>query len=132
MRRSYVDTSAFRSPYSAPTLTLTGVGAWPPGRSYYSIANFLAPYEDFMLNPQSLFGLGAEAVPQEALMRLPPKFRRYVVSGEPIGTFRRDLSAAGAQVPRLVYGLLMVGAGYMGYRSYKHWKKRRRGKKGKG
>lgn len=127
MRRVYADTSAFRSPYSSPNLTLTGLGAaWPPGRSYQDVSHFVAPYRTGMFQSNQLFGLG-DTMPQQTIARLPPELQRYVVSGEPMGTFRRDLSAASSQVPRWAYAILMVGTGYMGYRSYKAWKKARKG-----
>jgi len=69
MRRAYVDVSHFRSPYDAPGLTLTGLGAavipsnWPGGRSYYDVSRFRAPYQDGYFQSNSFFGLGAEVAP---------------------------------------------------------------------
>ncbi len=69
MRRAYVDVSHFRSPYDAPGLTLTGLGAavipsnWPGGRSYYDVSRFRAPYQDGYFQSNSFFGLGATVTP---------------------------------------------------------------------
>lgn len=66
MRRAYIDVSHFRSPYDAPGLTLTGLGAaaipgnWPGGRSYYDVSRFRAPYQDGYFQSNDLFGLGED------------------------------------------------------------------------
>lgn len=63
VRRVYVDPSDFRAPFDSPNLTLTGLGEalvknWKPGRSYYNISNFRAPYDQHYFQDNSLFGLG--------------------------------------------------------------------------
>ena len=78
MRRAYVDVSHFRSPYDAPGLTLTGLGAaaipanWPGGRSYYDVSRFRAPYQDGYFQSNSFFGLGATVTPAPPPPPTPP------------------------------------------------------------
>ena len=66
MRRAYVDTSHFRSPFDSPTLTLTGLGdplirEWPRGRSYADISHFRAPYIQGYFQDNTLFGVEPDA-----------------------------------------------------------------------
>lgn len=71
MRRTYVDTSDFRSPLDAATLQGLGVYGseilhFPKtGRSYYSIAHYRAPYAESYFQDNDLFGV-------PSLNELPP------------------------------------------------------------
>ena len=122
-RHVYVDPSKFRAPLNYPNLTLTGLGEaltgkWPPGRSYVDVSRFQVPYLDYYFQKNSLFGLGDPA-PSE---NLPPDFQSYLRTGAPMSTVRRDLGSALAQVPRVVWGILALGAGYMTYKAHKIYK----------
>lgn len=130
MIRGYVDTSKFRGPYAAPGLMMSGLGsAWPARRQMYDVSNFMAPYDEYYFQDNQLLGLGAAAQVSDAeLAAMPDEVRRYLVTGEPMGTLRRDLGAASAQIPRWTWAILMVGGGYMTYRSYQAWKKARAAK----
>lgn len=125
MNRVYADVSNFRAPYDDGGLTLTGLGAaWPAGRSYHDVSNYRAPYDSGYFQSNSLFGLGGvQHIPESELRIMPPKVQRYIRSGEPVGTFRRDMGAASAQIPRLVWGLGGAAALALGYFSYKRHKK---------
>ena len=121
----YVDPSKFRAPLNYPNLTLTGLGEdlrskWPAGRSYVDVSRFQAPYLDYYFQNNQLFGLGANAVGIPA--KIPPDFDTYLKTGAPMSTVRRDLGSALAQVPRIAWGLLALGAGYMTYKAHKLYK----------
>lgn len=128
-RHVYVDPSKFRAPLNYPNLTLTGLGNiepvvteglrrnWPSGRSYVDVSRFEAPYLDYQFQNNSLFGLGA--MPSQPL---PSTLQTYLQTGAPMSTVRRDLGSALAQVPRIVWGLLAAGAGFVTYRRYKEYK----------
>ena len=128
-RHVYVDPSKFRAPLNYPNLTLTGLGGqvvteplrknWPRGRSYVDVSRFEAPYLDYQFQNNELFGLGASAMPAQPL---PPALQAYLQTGAPMSTVRRDLGSALAQVPRIVWGLLAFGAGYVTYKRYKAYK----------
>lgn len=94
---------------------------WPRGRSYVDVSNFRAPYDKGYYQSGALQGLGALQAGLDQ-RQLPEKFRRYVVSGEKMGTFRRDLGSALNQVPRWLYGVLAVGGFGLAYLSYRRWK----------
>lgn len=122
MRRVYTSTAYFRAPFDGGSLTLTGLGSsWPRGRSYHDVSNLRAPYDSGYFQSGAMMGLGQ--LPEAEVRILPPKFQRYVRSGEPMGTFRRDLGVASAQVPRLVWGIGGALAGLMCWYSYKKFKK---------
>jgi hypothetical protein len=126
MRRVYTGIANFRAPYDDGGLTLTGLGAaWPQGRSYHDVSNYLAPYDTGYFQANALFGLGGvQRLPETEVRMLPPKVQRYVRAGEPVGTVRRDLAAASAQVPRWVWGIGAALALYLAYRSYQQHQKR--------
>lgn len=132
MRRVYTDVANFRAPYDDGGLTLTGLGAqWPRGRSYQDVSNYRAPYDAGFFQQNALFGLGGVAhVPESELRLMPPAVQRYLRFGEPVGTVRRDLGAASAQVPRWGWGLGAAAALLLTYRAYKRHEKRSR--KGRG
>lgn len=52
-------------------------------------------------------------------MPLPPALDRFLKTGAPMSSFRRDLGAATAQVPWWAYGVGGLVAFYMGYKAYK-------------
>lgn len=121
----YVDPSKFRAPLNYPNLTLTGLGlgealtaSWPNRRSYVDVSRFEAPYLDYYFQNNSLFGVG-DAAPAQPL---PAQLDAYLKTGSPMSTARRDLGSALAQVPRVVWGILALGAGYMTYKTYKLYK----------
>jgi hypothetical protein len=127
VRRVYTDVANFRAPYDGGSLTLTGLGrTWPAGRSYQDVSNYRAPYDSGYFQSNSLFGLGAVQMSEEKLRLMPVKVQRYLRSGEPVGTMRRDLGAASAQIPRLVWGASAVGASVLAYYSWKKYKRSRR------
>jgi len=122
MPHVYVDPSKFRAPLNYPNLTLTGLGEalrkdWPGGRSYVDVSRFEAPYVDYYFQNNQLFGLGAGA-PTEPL---PPALEAYLETGAPMSTVRRDLGSALAQVPRVVWGISAVLAGWVSYKAWKQW-----------
>jgi hypothetical protein len=122
-RHLYVDPSKFRAPLNYPNLTLTGLGealqkTWPKGRSYVDVSRFEAPYLSYEFQNNSLFGLG-DPMPTQPL---PDDLQSYLKTGMPMGTMKRDLGSALAQVPRLVWGIFAMGAGYMTYKVYKLYK----------
>ena len=121
MRRVYTSTAHFRAPYDGGSLTLTGLGAWPSGRSYHDVSNYRAPYDTGYFQSNSMMGLGQ--LPESEVRILPPKFQRYVRSGEPMGSFLRDMGTASAQVPRWIWGVGAAVALGMTYWSYKKFKK---------
>ena len=135
MAHRYVSTADFRAPYDAPTLALQGLGndwdrRWPRGRSYQSTANFRAPYDNGYYQNNSLFGLGAAQLPEQArllALPLPAAFQRFVTTGEPMPSWKRDLGGASAQVPRLAWGGAAVVLAGLGYWSYRSWKKKKKG-----
>lgn len=55
-------------------------------------------------------------------MPLPPALERYLQTGAPMSTFRRDLGAATAQVPRWGYALLALGAFLIAGSAYRRWR----------
>ena len=119
----YVDPSKFRAPLNYPNLTLTGLGEaltakWPGGRSYVDVSRFEAPYLDYYFQNNTLFGLGAAAPTQP----LPAQLDAYLKTGSPMSVVRRDLGSALGQVPRVLWGIFALGAGYMTYKAYKFYK----------
>jgi hypothetical protein len=50
---------------------------------------------------------------------LPEGLEAYVRTGAPMSSIKRDLGAAMAQVPRVVWGLGAVVAGYVAYKAWK-------------
>lgn len=123
MPHVYVDPSKFRAPLNYPNLTLTGLGEplqenWRPGRSYVDTSRFWAPYLSYEFQNNTLFGLGAPMPTQP----LPEQLQAFLRTGQPMSTVRRDLGSAMAQVPRVVWGALALGAGYLSYRRWKQHK----------
>lgn len=115
MKRVYASTADFRAPFDSAVLS--GMGA--VSRHYMDVANFRAGYDNGYFQDNSLFGLGA--VPPAAITQtsaLPVAFRRYVETGVPMASWRRDLGAATNQVPRWAWGLIAVGALALAYRSW--------------
>lgn len=55
---------------------------------------------------------------------LPVALERYLVSGVPMSTWKRDLGSATAQVPRVVYGALAAVAFLVAAKSYRNWRHR--------
>jgi len=125
VRRVYAEVANFRAPFDSSALTLTGLGrTWPAGRSYQDVSNYRTPYDGGYFQSNSLFGLGGvRQIPEPELRLMPPKVQRYLRSGEPVGTVRRDLGAASAQVPRLVWGAGAAGALVLAYYSYRKHKR---------
>jgi hypothetical protein len=123
-RRIYADVSDFRAPFDSPNLTLTGLGA---SRGYADISQYRQPYRQGFFQNNHLFGLGAG--PEDRKTSFPDKLRVYVDTGEEMGTVRRDLAAASAQIPRAVWFGLAGVAGLMTYLSYKKFKKENPDKK---
>jgi LPXTG-motif cell wall-anchored protein len=141
MRRVYVDVSNFRAPYDSSSLTLTGLGAWMPGRSYVDESRFRAPYAGgnylgLGTGPASGLTMAASSTKHPAALSVvrgdgaqhaPVKLTRYLETGSPMGTFWRDFQTAESQVPWWVYLGLGLGAGALGVVSYRKFKKAKKG-----
>lgn len=55
-------------------------------------------------------------------MPLPGALARYLTTGAPMPTWKRDLGAMSAQVPRLVYGALAAASLFFASRAYRRWR----------
>jgi len=53
---------------------------------------------------------------------LPGSLERYVVTGAPMSSLKRDLGAISAQIPRWVYGGSAVLAILLAAKAYKSWR----------
>ena len=53
---------------------------------------------------------------------LPPELERYLASGVPMASWRRDLGAVSAQVPRWVYGALAALSVLVAAKAYRNWR----------
>jgi len=53
---------------------------------------------------------------------LPPALERYLQTGAPMSTLRRDLGAATAQIPRWGYGILALVAFLLSGSAYRRWR----------
>ncbi len=53
---------------------------------------------------------------------LPPALERYLQTGAPMSTLRRDFGAATAQVPRWGYGVLALVAFLLAGSAYRRWR----------
>lgn len=101
-------------------------GVWPKGRTYWSTAHFRAPYDEFgYLQDNTLQGLGAPpgTLPSAIASNAPPQVKRFILSGEPVPTLRRDATLPFNQIPRWLYAVGAVGALAVSYVSYKKFKK---------
>lgn len=114
MKRVYADTSSFRAPFD--DAVLQGLGS--VRRDYMSIANFRAGYDEGYFQDNTLFGLGATP----NITAAPVAFRRFVETGAPMSTWRRDLGSASNQVPRWAWLVLGAGALALAYRGFKNAK----------
>ena len=97
-RRLYISTSDFNSPFSSAHY-LSGLGnsnvpTWPKGRSYWSTANFRAPYANGYFQDNTLMGI------------------------------KEDLSVVARQVPTWAYVVGGVGLSYLAYKGYNRKKKK--------
>jgi hypothetical protein len=59
--------------------TVSGLGAWPKGRSYWSTANFRAPYDQGYFQDNNLMGLGSMEDVKVVLRQVPTW--AYLVAG---------------------------------------------------
>ena len=71
--------------------------------------------------PRAQSGLG-DAASELRAMPLPGALERYLATGAPMPSFRRDLGAMSAQVPRLVYGGAALLAIVLAAKSYRKWR----------
>ena len=69
-------------------------------------------------------GFGDAASDLRALP-LPGSLERYLATGAPMSTIRRDLGAATAQIPRWAYGALAGVAILLGAKAYTRWRDER-------
>ena len=133
MKRLYVSTANRFAPLDE-LYPLQGLGsnAWPRGRSYYDVSQFLAPYRVGYFQDGSLQGLGAPsssitaAVDQNA----PPNVKRFLIAGEPVPTLGRDASLPFNQISRTAYAVTALVALGISYVSYKQFKKRQKAQSG--
>lgn len=91
------------------------------GFSQDDVRRFLAERSARIQARRAQAGLG-DAASDLKQLPLPGPLERYLATGAPMGTFRRDLGAATAQIPRLVYGLGAVLAVLFGAKAYKRWR----------
>ncbi len=122
MKRVAVDVSNFRAPFDSVPFAGLGQVSWPPGRSYWNTSDFRAPYDKSALVNASLLGLGAPPVVPAADL-LPDRFRRYVLTGEPMTNVVGTAQSATNQVPRWAWALLALGASTLAYRAWKEHKR---------
>lgn len=75
---------------------VSGLGKWPTGRSYWSTANFRAPYDEGYFQDNDLMGLGSI----------------------------EDVKVVLRQIPTWAYLLAGAGASYAAWKGYKKGKKK--------
>lgn len=91
MNHKYVSIADFNAPFNGAQY-LHGLGAWPPGRSYWSTANFRAPYANGYFQNNTLTGLGASV--------------------------KEDFFVVLRQVPTWMYVAGGLGFSYLAYKGY--------------
>ena len=130
--RLYVSTAHFHAPFSeVPFAGLGGLGddelykpnRWPPGRRYFDVSNFRAPYDEGYYQDNSLQGDAPNMVRNMNLSdRSPPDVRRFLNSGTPIAEWKRDVLVPFNQIHPWVYGgigVVALGLSYLSYRKFK-------------
>lgn len=85
-----------RCPGAAPGSNLRSLGAWPAGRSYWTTANFRAPYDHGYFQDNTLFGLGS---------------------------IKEDVTVVFRQIPTWAFLLGGAGLSYLAYKGYTRKKK---------
>lgn len=121
VKRVHIDVSNFRAPFDSVAFAGMGQTEWPLRRSYWNTSDFRAPYDKPALINATLMGLGGPpTVPAADL--LPDRFRRYVLTGEPMTNVLGAAQAATNQVPRWAWALLALGASALAYRAWKERK----------
>jgi hypothetical protein len=66
-------------------------------------------------------GMG-DATSDLRALPLPPALERYLQTGAPMSTIRRDLGAATAQIPRWGFGVLAAVAFLLAGSAYRRWR----------
>lgn len=89
-KRHYISVADFNAPFDGAHY-LQGLGDWPKGRSYWSTANFRAPYANGYFQDNNLMGLGS---------------------------FKEDISVVFRQVPTWAYIVGGLGLSYLAYKGY--------------
>lgn len=97
-KRFYISTADFNAPFDGAHY-LQGLGThevkppspWPKGRSYWSIANFRAPYDQGYFQDNTLMGLG---------------------------TYKEDVTVVLRQIPTWAFIAGGLGLYYLAYKSY--------------
>lgn len=87
MKRLYISVADQFAPFDGAHF-LSGLGAWPTGRSYWSTAHFRSPYDQGYYQDNNLSG------------------------------FSEDVQVVLRQVPTAVYALGGLGLLYLGYKAY--------------
>ena len=83
------------------------------------VARFLAARaESIRARRQAMGDAGSDL----RALPLPPALERYLQTGAPMSTLRRDLGAATAQIPRWGYGLLALAAFLLAGSAYRRWR----------